>query len=107
MLHSSFSFENRQQKDMHVFTTLLLGRFRSSTPFRDVFSISVALSLSAILRLSNITPGGSEAKMVGRNARRKRDNKKTLKTILSAVLSSDVDLKKFFEIDQKKTRSNR
>ncbi len=31
--------------------------------------------------------GGNEAKMVGRNTRRKRDNKKTLKTILSAALS--------------------
>ncbi len=44
-----------------IFTTLLLGRSR--TPFQDVFSISVALSLGVVLRLSNITPGGSEARM--------------------------------------------
>ncbi len=40
--------------------------------FWDTFSISVALSLGAILRLSNITPGGSEAREVGRNLRQKR-----------------------------------
>ncbi len=52
------------------------------------FPISVALSLSTVLQLNNITPGGSETKMVGRNTRQKRDNKKkTLKTILSAGLS--------------------
>ncbi len=67
---------------------LLLGRFRSSTPFRDVFLILVALSLSAVLQLSNITPGGNETRVVGRNTREKQDNKKkTLKTVLSAVLS--------------------
>ncbi len=71
----------------NVFTTLLLGRCRSGAPFRDVFSISVALSLGAVLRLSNITPGRSEARVVGRNTRQKRDNKKALRTILSAVLS--------------------
>ncbi len=70
------------------FTRLLLGRYRSSSPFWNVFLISVALSLSVILRLSNITPAGSETRMVGRNIRWKRDNKKkTLKTILLAVLS--------------------
>ncbi len=68
-------------------TTVLLGRSRSDAPFWGVLSISVALSLGAVLRLSNITPGGSETRMVGRNTRCKRDNKKTLKTLLSAVLS--------------------
>ncbi len=42
---------------MLLFTTLLLGHSRSGASFRDVFSISVALSLSAVLQLSNITPG--------------------------------------------------
>ncbi len=42
-----------------LFTTLLLGHSCSFASFRDVFSISVALSLGAVLRLSNITPGGS------------------------------------------------
>ncbi len=37
------------------FTMLLLGRSRSSAPFQDVFSISVVLSLSAVLWLSNNT----------------------------------------------------
>ncbi len=70
-----------------LFSTLLLGHSRSSTPFQDVFSISVAPSLGALLQLSNITPGGSEARVVGRNTRQEQDNKKTIKTILSAVLS--------------------
>ncbi len=39
------------------------------------FLISVALSPVAVLGLSNITLGGSEARVVGRNTRRKRDNK--------------------------------
>ncbi len=34
-------------------TTFLLGRPHSGTPFRDVFPILVALSLGAVLRLSN------------------------------------------------------
>ncbi len=38
-----------------------------------------SLSLSAVLWLSDITPGGSEARMVGRNTRWKRDNKKLQK----------------------------
>ncbi len=58
------------------FTTLLLGRSRSGAPFRDIFSISVALSLGVVLELSNITPGGSEARVVGRKTRQNRDNKK-------------------------------
>ncbi len=66
-------------------TTLLFGRSCYDAPFWDVFSISVALSLGAVLRLSNITPGVSEVKVVGRNTRRKCDNKKN--SILSAVLS--------------------
>ncbi len=73
-----------------IFTMLLLGRSRSRAPFWDVFSISVVLSLGVVLRLSNITQGGSEVRVVGRNTRQKRDNKKkTLKTILSAVTSKD------------------
>ncbi len=69
-----------------VFTTLLLGHSHSGAPFRDVFSISVALSLSVVLQLSHITPGESEAKVVGRNTRPNRDNKNTIKNILSAVI---------------------
>ncbi len=69
----------------YIFTTLLLSR--SGAPFWDVFSISVALSLGAVLLLSNITPGGSVARVVGRDTRQKQENKKTLKTILLAVLS--------------------
>ncbi len=70
---------------------LLLGRSRFGAPLRDVFSISVALSLGAVLRLSNITPGGSEARVVGRHTRRKRDNKKnyTNHIIGSIVTSKD------------------
>ncbi len=43
------------KKMFRIFTTLLLGCFRSGTTFRDAFSISVALSLSVVLQLSNIT----------------------------------------------------
>ncbi len=50
-----------------LFATLLLGRSHSSAPFQDVFSISVALSLGSVLQLSNFTPEGSEARVVGRN----------------------------------------
>ncbi len=60
---------------------LLLDCSRSEAPFWDVFLILVALSLSAVLGLCNITPGGNAARVVGRNTRRKRD-KKNLKTIL-------------------------
>ncbi len=70
-------------------TTLLLGYSPSCVPFWDIFSILVALSLVAALQLSNITPGGSEVKVEGRNTRWNRDNKNTLKTILSAVFSLD------------------
>ncbi len=59
------------RKTKVFFTMLLLGR-------SDVFSISVALSLGVVLRLSNITPGGSGARVVGRNTIQKQDNKKKL-----------------------------
>ncbi len=71
------------------FTTLLFGCSPPGAPFWDIFSISVALSLGVVLQLSNITPGGSEGRVEGRNTRWKRDNKKTLKTILSPVFSLD------------------
>ncbi len=72
---------------MSFITTLLLGCSPSGALFQDIFSISVALSLNAVLQLSNITPGGSEARVEGRNARWNRDNKKNLKTILSTGFS--------------------
>ncbi len=68
-------------KKPSVFITVLLSRSRSGAPFRDVFLISVALSLGVVLQLSDITLGGSEERVVGRNTRRNRNNKKTLKTI--------------------------
>ncbi len=72
-----------------LITMFLLGRSRFGAPFWDVFSISVALSLGVALRLSNITPGGSEAQMVGRNTRQKRDNKKSFKNhIISSIIKS-------------------
>ncbi len=71
------------------YTTLLLGHSCNGAPFCDVFSISVALSLGAILRLINITPGGNEARVVGRNTRRKRDNKKNFKNhIIGSIITS-------------------
>ncbi len=73
-------------KKRSFITTFLLGC--SWSPFRYVFSISVALSLGAVLQFSNITPGGSETRVVGRNRRRNWDNKKTLKIILSLIYSS-------------------
>ncbi len=60
----------------HLFTTLPIRRSRSSAPFWVVFLISVVLSLGAVLQLSNITPGGNEARVVGKNTRRNPDNKK-------------------------------
>ncbi len=54
-----------------IFTTLLLGCFCSGAPVWYVFSILVALYLGEVLRLSNITPGGSVARVVRRNTRRK------------------------------------
>ncbi len=57
---------------------MLLGRSHSGASFQDVFLISLALSLIAVLQSSNITPGESEARVVGRNTRQKRDNQKKL-----------------------------
>ncbi len=72
-----FRNEHLLPKIIVIFTTLLLGRSRAS--FWDVFfSILVALSLGAVLRLSNITPGEIEARVIGRNRRRNRYNKKNL-----------------------------
>ncbi len=70
--------QKQEWKSIVIITTFLLGRSYFGTPFQDVFSISVALSLGVVLRLSNITLGGSEARVVGRNTRRKGDNKKKL-----------------------------
>ncbi len=61
-----------------LFTTLLLGRSRSGAPFRDVFSISVVLSLSAVLQLSNISPGASMDKWKGRGRKENSDLQQTL-----------------------------
>ncbi len=77
------------QRNLVPFIMLLLGCSPSGAPFQDIFSISVALSLGVVLQLSNITPGGCELRVEGRNTRWNRDNKKTLKTILSAVFSLD------------------
>ncbi len=72
-----------------IFTTLLLGRSCSSVSFWDVFSILVALSLNAVLRLSNITSGGSEARVVEKNTGWKQDDKKKLKTyIIGSIITS-------------------
>ncbi len=79
------SSENEVKGEVMLITTFLLGHSRSGAPFQDVFSISVALSLSAVLRLSNITPGGSEAKVVGTQGG--NEIFKIFKTILSVVLS--------------------
>ncbi len=73
----------------HFITKLLLGHSRSGAPFWEVFSISVAPYLGTALRLSNITSGGSEARVVRRNTRRKRDNKKFFKNhIISSIITS-------------------
>ncbi len=59
------------------------------TPFWDVFSILVALSLGAVLQLSNIIPGGSEVKVVSRNTIWNRDNKKNFKNhIIGSIITS-------------------
>ncbi len=55
---------------------LLLGRSRSGTPFLDDFDIGSAISRCGTM--SNITPKGSEAWVVGRKTGWKRDNKKIL-----------------------------
>ncbi len=70
---------------------------------RDVFSISVALPLGAVLRLSNITPGGSEARVVGRNTRRKRDNKERFKNY---IIRSIITSKDFLSVKIPKFKKN-
>ncbi len=60
----------------------------SGTPFRDVFSISVALSLSAVLQLSSIIPGGSEGRVVGRNTRGNEITKKFKNLIIGSIITS-------------------
>ncbi len=82
-----------------IFTTLLLGCSRSGVPFWDVFSIQVVLSFGAVLRLSNITLGRSEARVVGRNTRWKRDNKKNFK---NHIISSIITSKEFLSIKIRK-----
>ncbi len=62
------------------FTTLLLGRSCSGVPSRYVLSISVALSFGTTIE-HNYSRRKYE-RVVGRNTRRKRDDKKTFKTIL-------------------------
>ncbi len=75
--------------NINFLTMLLLGRSHSGAPFWDVFSISIVLSLGAVLQLSNITPGGSEVTVVGKNTRWKRDNKKNFKNhIISSIITS-------------------
>ncbi len=74
-----------------VITTLLLGRSRSGVFFWDVFSISVALSLDAVLRLSHITPGGNEAKVIRRNTMWKRDNKRNFKNHIIDIIITAKD----------------
>ncbi len=74
---------------LQFFTTLLLDCSHFGVPFQDVFSISVVLSLGEVLRLSNITPGGSEAWVVGRNTRWKRGNKTNFeKYIIGSIITS-------------------
>ncbi len=56
--------------------------------------------LCVVVWLSNITPGGSEAKVVGRNTRRKRHNKKNFKNhIIGDIITSkdflSVKIRKF------------
>ncbi len=68
----------QSEKKLTVIIMFLFGRSRSTRLFGMFFSISVALSLGAVLRLSNITPGGSEARAVRGNTRWKLDNKKKL-----------------------------
>ncbi len=83
-------------KEFHIIiTTLLLGRSHFGAPFWDVFSISVALSLGVVLRLSNIIAGGSEARVVGRNTRRKLDNKK--KNFKNHIFGSIITSKDFYQ----------
>ncbi len=79
-----------------IFTMLLLGRSCSGAPFQDVFSISVALSLGVVLKLSNIPPGGSEARVVGKNTKRKRDNQRNFNK--NNIIGSIITSKEFLSI---------
>ncbi len=74
-----------------IFTTLLLGRSQSGAPFRDVFSILVALSLGAVLQLSSITPGGSKAEWYEGTQSGTEITKKNYKNrfIVSIITSKD------------------
>ncbi len=63
-----------------IFTMLLLGCCIFGMFFFDIGSVISR----AVLRLSNIIPGKNEARVVGRNTRRKEDNKKPLKTTFSS-----------------------
>ncbi len=71
---------------MFIFTTLLLGCSRSGASF--------VLPFGVILRLSNITPGGSVARVVRRNTKRKRDNTKNFK---SHIIGSIITSKDFYQ----------
>ncbi len=76
-----------------LFTTLLLGCSRPGASFWDVFSISVALSLGAVLQIRNSTPGGSEARLVA-----KQDNKEHFKNhIISSIITSKDFIKKIIK----------
>ncbi len=74
-----------------VITMLLLGCSLYSVPFWDVFSILAVLSLSAVLWLSNITPGGSEGRVVGRNTKLRWDNKKNFKNHIIGSINTSKD----------------
>ncbi len=72
-----------------IFTTLLLGRYRSGTPFWDIFLISVALSLGAVLRLSNISRRkGREAKVVGTQSRNEITKKNFKNHNIDGIITS-------------------
>ncbi len=76
-------------KNRSIFYYASIRSLSLGAPFWDVFLILVASSLSGVLRLSNITPGRSEAKVVGRNTRRKGDNKKNFKNhIIGSIITS-------------------
>ncbi len=83
---------------------------RFCAPFQDVFLILVVLSLGVVLRLSDITPGESEARVVGRNTRQKRDNKKIFKNhIISSIITSKdfLSVKKHRFLKNKKLLKNK
>ncbi len=58
--------------------------------FGMFFQYRLAQSLSVVLQLSNITPGGSEARVVGRNTRPKGDNKEN--HIIGSIITSKESL---------------